>query len=79
MLTWLKELDDVLRGRKAEPDLLASGTTHIHIKPLVLASVTLGVVYGIFMGLYAVATRTPPCLAQTVAWHPPSKCPPCSS
>lgn len=67
MLTWLKELDDVLRGRKAEPDLLASGTAHIHIKPLVLSSLTLGVVYGVFMGLYAVATRTPPCLAQTVA------------
>lgn len=67
MLTWLKELDDVLRGRKAEPDLLASGTAHIHIKPLVLSSLTLGVVYGVFMGLYAVATRTPPRLAQTVA------------
>jgi len=67
MFTWLKELDDVLRGHKAQPDLLASGTTHIHIKPLVLSSITLGVVYGIFMGLYAVATRTPPSLAQTVA------------
>ncbi len=67
MVTCWKELDDVLRGRKADPDLLSSGTTHIHIRPLVLGSVALGVVYGIFMGLYAVATRTPPCLAQTVA------------
>jgi len=65
--SWLSELDEVLRGRKADPSLLARGTSHIRIQPLVLGSVLLGVIYGIFMGLYAVATRTPPSLAQLVA------------
>lgn len=64
---WLKEMDEVLRGRKAEPHLLATGTAHIDIGPLVVGAVLLGVVYGIFMGLYAMATRTPPSLMQLVA------------
>jgi len=64
---WLKELDDVLRGRKADPHLLTNGTGHIQIQPLIVVSVLLGIVYGVFMGLYAVATRTPPSLAQILA------------
>ncbi len=64
---WLKEIDEVLRGRKAEPHLLAAGTAHIDIGPLVVGAIVLGVVYGIFMGLYAMATRTPPSLMQLVA------------
>lgn len=67
MIEWLKELDDVLRGRKADPHVLAEGTAHIQIKPLVGASILLGIIYGVFMGLYAVLTRTPPCFAQLVA------------
>lgn len=67
MIQWLKELDEVLRGRKADPHLLATGTSHIHIRPLALVSIVLGVVYGLFMGLYAVLTRTPPCYAQMFA------------
>lgn len=64
---WLRELDEVLRGQKADPSLLANGTSHIRIAPLVMGSVLLGVIYGIFMGLYAVATRTPPSLVQLLA------------
>jgi len=67
MVTWLKELDEVLRGHKADPRLLADGTAHICIKPLVFASVRLGIIYGLFMGLYAVVTRTPPSLVQMMA------------
>jgi len=67
MVKWLKELDEVLRGQKADPRMLAAGTAHIHISPLVAASVALGIIYGICMGLYAVATRTPPCFAQLAA------------
>ena len=67
MVTWLKELDEVLRGHKADPRLLADGTAHICIKPLVFASVGLGIIYGLFMGLYAVVTRTPPSLVQMMA------------
>lgn len=67
MIHWLRELDEALRGRKADPRLLAEGTAHIHIRPLVAVSVALGIIYGVFMGLYAVATRTPPSFAQLVA------------
>lgn len=67
MMQWLKELDEVLRGHKADPQLLAGGTSHIRIKPLVTVSVVLGIIYGLFMGLYAVLTRTPPCFAQVFA------------
>ena len=63
----MKELDEVLRGHKADPRLLADGTAHICIKPLVFASVGLGIIYGLFMGLYAVVTRTPPSLVQMMA------------
>jgi hypothetical protein len=66
-LTWMKELDEVLRGHKADPHLLADGTAHIRIRPLVVASIGLGIIYGLFMGLYAVATRTPPSPAQMMA------------
>lgn len=65
--TCLKELDEVLRGRKADLHLLADGTAHIRIRPLVFASIGLGIIYGLFMGMYAVATRTPPSLAQMMA------------
>jgi len=65
--SWLSELDDVLRGHKADPSLLARGTSHIRTQPLVLGSVLLGMIYGVFMGLFAVATRTPPSLVQLAA------------
>lgn len=67
MIEWLKELDGVLRGQKADPHLLVTGTTHIQIKPLVTVSILLGVIYGLFMGLYAVLTRTPPSVPQMIA------------
>jgi hypothetical protein len=67
MNVWLRELDEALRGRKADPRLLAEGTGHIHITPLVGVSVALGIIYGVCMGLYAVATRTPPSFAQLAA------------
>jgi len=67
MIQWLKELDEVLRGHKGDTELLAGGTAHIHIQPLVFVSIVLGIIYGLFMGLYAVLTRTPPCFAQMFA------------
>ena len=67
MIQWFKELDAVLRGHKADAELLAGGTAHIRIGPLVSVSILLGAVYGVCMGLYAVLTRTPPCFAQMFA------------
>jgi hypothetical protein len=67
MVGWLKELDEVLRGHKADPRMLAEGTAHIHVGRLLVASIVLGITYGVFMGLYAVATRTPPSFEQLAA------------
>jgi len=67
MLAWFKELDEVLRGKMADPDRLAEGTSHIHVGPLVGVSIALGVIYGLAMGLFAVLTREPACFAQLVA------------
>jgi hypothetical protein len=67
MNIWLRELDEALRGRKADPRLLAEGTAHIRIAPLVVVSVALGMIYGVCMGLYVIATRTPPSFAQLAA------------
>ena len=67
MIQWLKELDDVLRGHKADPRLLAEGTSHIQITPLVGVSIVLGIVYGVFMGLYAVLGGTTPSYTQLVS------------
>jgi hypothetical protein len=67
MIQWLKELDDVLRGHKADPGLRAEGTSHIQITPLVGVSIVLGVIYGVCMGLYAVLGRGAPCYEQLAA------------
>ncbi len=67
MPVWLTEMDEVLRGQKADPHLLSEGTAHIRTGPLVLGAVLLGLIYGLCMGLYAVVTRTPPSLAQMAA------------
>ena len=67
MKTWLNELDDLLRGRKTEPGLLAEGTEQLRIGPFLTATVILGLVYGVFMGLYAVLNHTPPCYRQLLA------------
>ncbi len=67
MMQWLKELDEVLRGHKADPALLAAGTRHIQITPLVGVSIVLGIVYGVCMGFYAVFGRAVPSYPQLLA------------
>jgi len=67
MIGWLKELDELLRGSKTEAELLAQGASHLRLRPYAVASVALGLVYGIFMGLYAVLSREDPCYMQMVA------------
>ncbi len=47
--------------------MVGAGTAHIRVKPLVSVSILLGIVYGLFMGLYSVLTRTSPCYAQLFA------------
>jgi len=67
MTSWLREMDSVLRGKKGDPQLLAQGMGHIRLGPLVGGCLLLGIIYGLFMGLYAVLTRTPPSFEQLAA------------
>ena len=67
MRGWLRELDELLRGRKTSPSRLAEGTEHLRMGPFLFAVVVLGLIYGAFMGLYAVLNRTPPCTQQLIA------------
>jgi len=60
-------MDSVLRGKKADPQLLAQGMGHIKLGPLMAGCLLLGIIYGLFMGLYAVLTRTPPSYEQLAA------------
>jgi len=64
MIRLLKQLDDVLRQHHSETCTLIKGTDGVRIRLLVSLAIVLGVTYGLFMGLYAVLTRTPPCFSQ---------------
>ena len=57
MLAWLRELDDLLRGRKSTAEALCEGTRHIRLEPLLWTAIVLGLVYGAFMGLFAVVNH----------------------
>jgi hypothetical protein len=67
MSAWLKELDDLLRGRKTEAGILAEGTGHLSIGHSLTASIVLALIYGAFMGVCALLNRTPPCYQQFIA------------
>lgn len=54
MLTWLKELDDLLRGRQTAPAQLAEGRLPLHLRHFVPLAVILGAIYGFFMGWFAI-------------------------
>lgn len=63
----LKELDDLLRGRKTDLETLSKGTDHLSLKSYSIVAIVLGIVYGVFMGLFAVLNRTPACPQQLLA------------
>jgi hypothetical protein len=45
-------LDDLLRGRRTTPELLAGGKIDIPLRTFVLLAVILGAIYGFFMGWF---------------------------
>lgn len=67
MLRWLRELDDLLRGNKTRPELLAVGTRHMPLGPFAGMGLVLGIIYGLFMGLFAILSRASPCYEQLAA------------
>ncbi len=64
---WLREIDDLLRGTKATPELLAQGTAHLDLRTYIGMAVLLGIFYGLAMGLYAATTREPAMPAQLMS------------
>jgi len=67
MKKWLAELDGLLRGKKTDLGSLRAGTEQLRTGLLAPIAIGLGVVYGLFMGLYAVLSRTPPVYRQLLA------------
>jgi hypothetical protein len=67
MLSWLKQLDALLRGQSTDPLLLQRGAAELAVKRFVTISLVLGSLYGFFMGWYAVATRDSPSGMQLLA------------
>lgn len=57
MLTWFRQLDDLLRGRKTGPEMLTDGRIDLPLRGFVPLAILLGATYGFFMGWYAVFTR----------------------
>jgi hypothetical protein len=62
--SWIKELDALLRWDKDRSLALMKGTRPLRAGHGVASAVILGCVYGLFMGLYALLTRRPPCWEQ---------------
>jgi len=54
MFSWLRELDDLLRGRKTGPSRLAEDRVELRLRVFVPLAIVLGAVYGFFMGWYSV-------------------------
>lgn len=57
MLSWFRQLDELLRGKRTAPDLLAVGKIDIPLRIFVILSILLGAGYGFFMGWFAFTIR----------------------
>jgi hypothetical protein len=67
MLTWFRELDELLRGRKTLASELAEGRLALALRMFVPIAIGLGAIYGLSMGAFAVINRSPPNLWQMFA------------
>lgn len=67
MLTWLKDLDELLRGRIRRPENLISGAGRFRLRRFVPLAIVLGATYGFFMGWFAVIGREPRVYQQAIA------------
>jgi len=65
--TWLREMDGLLRGDTVRAVLAERGTAPLNLGAFAGAAVLFGAAYGLFMGLFAVLTRTPACWSQLIA------------
>ena len=67
MLTVLRQLDDLLRGRKTRPDQLVEGRIELPLRTFAWLAVALGAIYGFFMGWFGMLRADDPSFGQLVA------------
>lgn len=67
MISWLRQLDALLRGHSTDSQHLERGVIELSIRRFVLICLILGAVYGFFMGWYSVLTREPSSVMQLIA------------
>lgn len=67
MLAWFRELDQLLRGEKTAPQLLMEGRFLLPLRRFLPLAVLLGLIYGFFMGWYAIFGHEPENYRQLVA------------
>lgn len=53
MTTWIKQLDELLRGERVRGELLAQGRVDVRLRTFIPVTIILGGAYGFFMGWYA--------------------------
>lgn len=57
MLSWIRDLDQLLRGAKTGPDLAQSEGSAIPLRVYIPLAIILGASYGFFMGWYSIGVR----------------------
>jgi hypothetical protein len=67
MLRWFKDVDRILRGEVTRISAIREGTIRIPTVGVTLAVIILGLVYGFFMGWFALINREPPVYEQLLA------------
>jgi len=53
MTSWIKQLDELLRGERVRGELLAQGRVDVRLRTFIPVAIILGGAYGFFMGWYA--------------------------
>ncbi|HNO78537.1 MAG TPA: hypothetical protein PKN33_10800 [Phycisphaerae bacterium] len=67
MISWFKQLDELLRGKRTEPGQLAEDRVNLPLRTFVSLAIILGALYGFFMGWYALLNREPADYMQLLA------------
>jgi hypothetical protein len=67
MRSWLRQLDDLLRGRRTVPEQLTGGEVALALRRFLPMAAILGGIYGFFMGWYALFGDNPDRYWQVLA------------
>ncbi len=67
MWTWLRDLDQILRGDATKPSMLRRGTIELPVRSVSIGILILGMFYGMCMALFALFRQDGPHYAQIAA------------